>query len=68
MLKEQLSDRLRKLRDRRTELVAQRANEIARIEEQITFCQGLLDNWDTFTIDEALAALVKTGVRIKLES
>lgn len=68
MTKAQLVDRLGKLRLRRGELVTQRAGELARIDEQIAFTQGLIDNWDVFTIDEALAALAKTGIRMRIDS
>lgn len=68
MLKPQLQDRLSKLRVKRAELLAQRTAELASVDEQITFCQGLVENWDVFTIDEALAALAKTGIRLKLDS
>jgi DNA-binding protein H-NS len=68
MLKEQLVERLAKLRQKRQELVAQRQAELARIDEQITNTQGLIENWDVFTIEEALAALAKTGIRLRLDS
>lgn len=68
MLKPQLVERLTKLRTRRAELVQQRIADLASLDEQIAFCQGLVDNWDVFTIDEALAALAKTGIRIRLDS
>ena len=68
MFKAQLVDRLAKLRARRADLISQRSAELANIEEQIAFCQGLVDNWDVFTIDEALAALAKTGIRLRLDS
>ena len=68
MIKPMLVERLKKLRERRADVVTQRAAELARIDDQITFTQGLLDNWDVFTIDEALAALDKTGIRLRFDS
>jgi len=66
--KAQLVDRLVLLRKRRQELVQQRQAEMARIDDQITFTQGLIENWDVFTIEEALVALAKAGIKIRVES
>jgi hypothetical protein len=65
--KELLTERLQRLQARRQQVARQRAAELARIDEQITFTQGLLDNWDTFTIDEALQAAQRAGLDIKVE-
>jgi len=63
-----LADRLAKLRTRRQDVVQQRAAELARVDEQISFTQTLIDNWDTLTIDQALAALDKAGIRLRFDS
>lgn len=67
-MKAELIERAKKLRERRAELVARRADEIAKLDDQIAFTQGLIDNWAVFTIDEALAALAKAGIRLRIDS
>lgn len=67
-MKTELIERAKKLRERKAELVARRADEIAKLDDQIAFTQGLIENWDTFTIDEALIALGRAGIRLKIET
>jgi hypothetical protein len=68
MQKQQLVDRLARLQTRRQQVARQRAAELARIDEQITFTQGLIDNWDTFSIEEALVALDRAGIALKVDA
>jgi hypothetical protein len=67
-LREQLGNRLAALRKQRTEKAATFAGELSRIDAQVTAIQSLAQNWDTLTLDEALALLAQTGVSLELKS
>jgi hypothetical protein len=67
-LREQLGNRLVALRKQRAEKAAAFASQIAVIDGQVTAIQGLATNWDTLTLDQALALLAQTGVSLDLKS
>jgi len=67
-LKAKLSERLAALQAQRAEKAAEFAAILALIDAQITAIRDLAQNWDTYTVDQALAKLAETGVRLELES
>lgn len=67
-LKEQMAERLTKLQEKRVELVARQDAELAALDRQIAATQQLVTQWDTVSVDEALATLSQTGVRLRLDS
>jgi hypothetical protein len=67
-LKQKLIERLTALQTQRSEKAAEFQGQLARYDEQITAIRDLAQSWDTLTVDQALAALEKTGIRLELES
>lgn len=67
-LKTKLQDRFQALTMQRAEKVAQFAAIIAAIDSQLDALRSLAQNWDTYTVDEALATLERTGVTLDLKS
>jgi len=66
-LKAKLLDRYNALRVQRAEKAAEFQAIIAKIDAQIAALQNLAQNWDTLTVDEALAGLEQTGVTLELK-
>jgi hypothetical protein len=67
-VKQKLVDRLAALQTQRSEKAAEFAGQLAKIDDQITALRTLAQSWDTLTVDQALAALEKTGVTLELKS
>ena len=67
-LKQKLVDRFTALKTQRDEKAAQFASELAAIDAQLAALRSLSLNWDTLTVDQALAALDQTGIRLDLQS
>lgn len=67
-MKQRLIERLKALLQRRSEHIAQRTAELAALDAQIAATQSLLDAWDTISVDAALLALEKAGIRVRLDS
>lgn len=67
-LKEQMTERLAKLQEKRVELVARQDAELSALDRQIAATRQLVTNWDSATVDQALATLSQTGVRLRLDS
>ena len=67
-LKDKLLARFTGLQTRRSELIARHAGEIATLDEQIAALRTLAQQWDTLTVEQALAALEKTGIRLDVQS
>ena len=67
-LKEKLQQRFLALQRQKTEVLARHAGELATLNEQIDALRTLAQQWDTMSVDEALAALDKTGVRLDVQS
>jgi hypothetical protein len=67
-LKQKLIERLTALQTQRSEKAAEFQGQLARYDEQITAIRDLAQSWDTLTVDEALAALDKTGIHLELKS
>jgi hypothetical protein len=67
-LKAKLQDRFQALTKQRAEKAAAFAAQLALIDAQIDALRSLAQNWDTFTVDQALAALDQTGITLDLKS
>lgn len=67
-LKEKLEQRFFALQKHRQEIVLRQRSELATLDEQIAALRDLAQQWDTMTVDEALAALDKTGIRLDVQS
>ena len=67
-LKQKLIDRFAALKTQRDEKAAQFAAELASIDAQLAALRDLAQNWDTLTVDQALAELAATGIRLDLQS
>jgi hypothetical protein len=67
-LRERLVERRRALLIQRAEKAADFARQLAVIDAQIAAIQSLAQNWDTLTLDQALAQLELTGVSLDLKS
>ncbi len=67
-LKQKLTDRLQALQQQRAEHVARHQAELALIDGQIAAIARLAQNWETYTVEQALAELDKTGVILDLKS
>jgi hypothetical protein len=67
-LKAKLQDRFQALTKQRAEKAASFAAQLAAIDAQIDALRSLAQNWDTFTVDQALAALDQTGITLDLKS
>lgn len=67
-LKQQLIDRLTKLQTQRSEKAAEFAAILAKYDAQIQAIRDLAQNWDSLTIDQALAELAQTGITLELKS
>lgn len=67
-MKQRLLERLKALLKRREEHVAQQTAELAVLDAQIAATQSLVDAWDTISVDAALVALEKAGIRVRLDS
>jgi recombinational DNA repair protein RecT len=67
MTREGVQERVVKLQARRAQVVRQRAAEITRIDAAITELQAILAAWDTMSIEDAMAALARIGLTVKVE-
>jgi 3-methyladenine DNA glycosylase/8-oxoguanine DNA glycosylase len=67
MTREGVQERVVKLQARRAQVVRQRAAEITRIDAAITELQAILAAWDTMSIEQAMAALTRIGLTVKVE-
>lgn len=67
-LRQRLQERFAALQAQRAEKAAKYQADLAAIDAQIAALRTLAQNWDTLTLDQALAALEQTGVRLDLQS
>lgn len=66
-LKDQLIDRFTKLQTLRSERAADFAAQLARLDQQISELRTLAQQWDTMTVDQALAAVERAGIHFDLK-
>jgi hypothetical protein len=67
-LKEKLADRLHALQQQRTEKAQRFQGELATLDAEIAAIVKLAQNWDTYTVDQALAALADAHIALDLKS
>lgn len=67
-LKQKLIDRGVALKAHRDELAARYTAELSTLDARIQALRDLALNWDTLTVDQALAQLDATGVLLELKS
>jgi len=67
-LKDKLIERRTALQSQRTEKQAEFAAILAHYDSQIAALQILAQNWDSLTLDQALAKLTETGISLELKS
>jgi len=67
-LKQKLIDRLTALQTQRSERAAEFQAQLAKLDDQIAALRTLAQNWDTLTVDQALADLAQTGITLDLKS
>lgn len=66
-LREDLASRLAKLQAQRAEIAQKHGRELAALDRQIAGTTQLLAKWDTFTVDEALAAVESAGLKLRVD-
>lgn len=66
-LRDKLTQRVAALMTQRENITRKYQGEINTIDTQLAACRDLAQNWDTYTITQALAVLVQTGVRLQLD-
>lgn len=67
-LKQKLIDRLTALQTQRSEKATEFSAQLARYDAQIVALRNLAQNWDTLTVEQALAGMEQTGVTLELKS
>lgn len=66
-LKEKLTDRFKALKAHRDELAARYSAEIATLDQRLQALQLLAQQWDTLTVEQALAQLDATGIVLEVK-
>lgn len=67
-MKALLDERVRRLLKRRADLEARAVDELNQLDRQIAELERLIRQWDTVTVDQALAAVQKAGLTIKVDA
>lgn len=67
-LKQKLQDRLQALQAHRQETAQRAQAQLAAIDGQIDAIKTLAQQWDTLTVDQALAALNQAGILLELKA
>lgn len=65
-LKDKLVARYQALVKQRQEKAAEFQSQLALLDAEISALQTLAQNWDTYTVDQALTALAQAGVRLDI--
>lgn len=65
-LKQKLIERAQALQAQRTERAAQYAGDLAAMDAKLVALRDLAQNWDTYTVEQALAKLAQTGVDLEV--
>ena len=66
-LRDDLLARRDRLQAHKVELVKRHGKELAAVNQQLAGLAALVAQWDTFTVDEALAAVATAGLKIRVD-
>lgn len=66
-LHDDLIDRVARLTKRRDDLIVKQQAELQALNRQLAGAAQLLAKWNTFTVDEALAAVEQAGLKVRVD-
>jgi hypothetical protein len=67
-LKAKLQARATALQTHRAELVARCDAQVAQLDTQLAAIRALAQNWDTYTVEQAITKLAETGLAMEIRS